>query len=931
MLQPIIIAQPRLGLAPEEAVQVFLTNSRIDGSNKVHAHSSWKIRILLAAKDDIFPLEKTLPTKSCMKDTAAEGDHPTPRYNATLRSECCSSSYVKQLHQSTIRSGAFQDACMLGAIWLRQRGLGSAISTGGFGQFEWATLISILMRDGGRAGRPILSTGYSSYQLFKATLQFLSSTDLISSPMLIQSPNFKLTHTKIPMLFDGPRGLNVLYKMSCWSYRLVRVSNRKGYILANELQLQKEAQNSLKALNDPLADHFRILFINKVEEPLKRFDHSFRYLGETPISNSTSAYWCRVPLKKPDTENTTIDVVLDLAEILYEKFCYGLGNRAMLVYPQVPGTSVWPVASRASCSDDLTGTTIGLLLDPEHCLRTVDRGPSIEDKNASAVFRKFWGDKAELRRFKDGTILESLIWDTSDPKQPVINSIINHILSRHFGLIDQESSSADSEAFARLLPQQGSSQSDVLGPFSAVMASFESLCKSIRAMEGLPLQIRQIFAASPELRYASLYAPVAGKQTHPGRAVECLIQFEGSTRWPDDLLAVQRTKIAFLLKIADSIGKDDSVSAVRLRLEKSKRKLLEQSCLDLKTADGIVFRLKIYHEHELSMLEKALNGRVPCSSPREEIALAMSEHKRKFIQRPTHTQAVTTLSTRFPLLSQTIRLLKKWRDCHLLSSHLADELIELIAIRTFVHPYPWQTPGSLNSAFLRTLSFVAGWDWQSEPLILDFNSELSTQEIQSIHIRFDAWRKLDPGMNRVAIFAASNIDREGITWTDRRPAKITASRFTSLARAACELVKREGLDLKPEALFVPSLVEYDVVIHLKQHDQLKKKSSFKNLQVESEGDPFDAICNPRRLFFDELQELYGDDIIFFYNESAITVIAGLWNPQTGPRNWKVGLNYSTMPLAKNDGAEEQVTINKAAVLHDIARLGGDLITKIDQK
>ncbi|KAL8759940.1 MAG: hypothetical protein Q9199_000408 [Rusavskia elegans] len=879
MLQPIIIAQPRL-----------------DGSDKVRAHSSWKIRILVAAKDDIFPLEKTLPTKSCIKDIAAEGDHPTPRYNATLRSECCSSSYVKQLHQSTIRSSAFQGACMLGAIWLRQRGLGSAISTGGFGQFEWATLISILMRDGGRAGRPVLSTGYSSYQLFKATLQFLSSTDLISSPILIQSPNFKLTPTKIPMLFDGPRGLNVLYKMSCWSYRL----------------LQNEAQNSLKALNDPLADHFRILFINKVEEPLKRFDHSFR-----------------VPIKKPDTETSTIDVP-DLAEILYEKFCYGLGNRATLVYPQVPGTSVWPVASRASCSDDLTGTTIGLLLDPEHCLRTVDRGPSIEDKNASAVFRKFWGDKAELRRFKDGTILESLIWDTSDCKQPAINSIINHILSRHFGLIDQESSSADSEAFARLLPQQGSSQSDVLGPFSAVMASFESLCKSIRAMEGLPLQIRQIFAASPELRYASLYAPVTGRQNHPGRAVECLIQFEGSTRWPDDLLAVQRTKIAFLLKIADSIGKDDSVSAVRLRLEKSKRKLLEQSCLDLKTADGIVFRLQIYHEHELIMLEKALNGRIPCPSPKEEVALAVSEHKRKFIQRPTHTQAVTTLSTRFPLLSQTIRLLKKWRDCHLLSSHLADELIELIAIRTFIHPYPWQPPGSLRSGFLRTLSFVAGWDWQSEPLILDFNSELNAQEIQSIRIRFDAWRKLDPGMNRVAIFAASNIDREGITWTDRRPAKIIASRFTSLARAACELVKREGLDLKPEALFVPSLVEYDVVIHLKQHDHLKK-SSFKNLQIESEEDTFDAICNPRRLFFDELQELYGDDIVFFYNESAITVIAGLWNPQTGPRKWKIGLNYSTMPLAKKDGAEEQVTINKAAVLHDIARLGGDMITKIDQK
>ena len=207
-------------------------------------------------------------------------------------------------------------------------------------------------------------------------------------------------------------------------------------------------------------------------------------------------------------------------------------------------------------------------------------------------------------------------------------------------------------------------------------------------------------------------------------------------------------------------------------------------------------------------------------------------------------------------------------------------------------------------------------------------------------------------MNRVAMFVASGLDREGIAWTDRRPAKMIASRFTNLARAACELVKQNdgGLALKPDALFVPSLLEYDIIIYLKpSQDHLKKTSSFKNLQVEEEeaaagrrgADPFDAICDPRRLFVDELQELYGEDIVFFYNESAaITLIAGLWNPQTeGPRKWKVGLHYSSMPLAATedggDGAaeedEEQVTINKAAVLHDIARLGGDLIVKIDQK
>jgi U3 small nucleolar RNA-associated protein 22 len=30
---------------------------------------------------------------------------------------------------------------------------------------------------------------------------------------------------------------------------------------------------------------------------------------------------------------------------------------------------------------------------------------------AAAVFREFWGDKAELRRFKDGSILEAVVWE----------------------------------------------------------------------------------------------------------------------------------------------------------------------------------------------------------------------------------------------------------------------------------------------------------------------------------------------------------------------------------------------------------------------------------------------------------------------------------------------------------------------------------------
>lgn len=632
---------------------------------------------------------------------------------------------------------------------------------------------------------------------------------------------------------------------------------------------------------------------------------------------------------------SALDGTFGLTNILYEKLSYGLGDRATLIYPFLPSGTSWHINTLPPFSHRPFHVTVGLLLNPETSRRTVDRGPSIDDKRASSLFREFWGEKAELRRFKDGTVLESVVWSERTSKQEILDEIIEYILYRHLDLNKSDGIDFPLKAFDRLLPQQTATFTGILGPFSSVRSAYEALCKSIRSLEGLPLHIRQASAASPQLRFSSVFAPDPGNPQSLRWPVEFHVQFEGSARWPQDLNAVQRTKIAFLLKIAEGLERDASVSAASLGLDNKKHKLAEEPFLDIATVDGIVFRLRIHHEHELKLLEQALHGQSPSPLAREELALAISDHKRRYIQSPAHTQSLYTLSTRFPLLSPTIRLLQEWRDAHLLSPHLRDEYLELLAIRTFVHPYPWQQPGSLESALIRTLAFIASRDWQSDPLIVDFSAELKQEDIEAIRVRFQAWRKLDPGMNRVAMFAASNLDREGITWTDRRPAKVIAARFTKLAAAASEIIKEKGLlDLDPEMLFVPSLGEYDFVIHLKHEHGLGKVkgSSFKNLQMASRCDPFDVILNPAQSFLDELEELHGDHIVLFYNGSATKVIAGLWNPQTGPRNWKANLDYSTMPTVSGDGsAEPRVTINKAAVLHDIARLGGDMIARIDRK
>lgn len=641
-----------------------------------------------------------------------------------------------------------------------------------------------------------------------------------------------------------------------------------------------------------------------------------------------------IPSWKPTFESqASTNRVSGFCSELYDTITTGLGDRVKLIHPQYTENAVWPVTSSIPKSHH--SILVGLLLNAEHVGRIVDHGPPVEDKNAAAAFRAFWGDKAELRRFKDGSIEESLIWDAAD-SQSILDQIIKYVLQRHLGQEIADKLVFPGSSFGRLIPHLISS--NPLALYQPTMNDFEMLEREIRGLEGLPLQIRQISAASPQLRYSSYEAPTFNPFGSRRQPADIYVQFEGSTRWPSDLLAIQRTKFAFLLKIGELLEGSTKGLLVRLGLENEKEKLLNQGFLDIVFPESASFRLRIHHEHESGILELSLRNKSSNLRKREELALALSRYKRDCLQRPLHTQAVRTLSTRFLLLSPSIRLMKKWRDSHLLSLHVNDELIELLTIRTFITPSPWQAPGSVMSGFLRTLFFLSKWEWQLEPLIVDFsNGEMSSKEYESINIRFEAWRKLDPGMNRVAMFAASNLDPDGISWTEHRPAKVVAARLISLAKAACKLVREQKLSIQASSLFISSTADYDFVIHLSpkvvgggedDHHQ-QPRQIFKNLQYQ---DPSLAAFDPVQLYLDELVRLYGNNILFFYGANEGVFIAGLWNPHVlGSRDWKVNLTYSTRPMKQSDDADAKLAFNKEATLHKIASLGGDMVLRIEVK
>lgn len=177
---------------------------------------------------DVFPSKKLFPSKNCVRATtgsdekAKTEDLPaTAFYNSSLLADTTVFSYLKVLYSASTSAKAFIDANILASVWLRQRGFGSGISKGGFGALEWAQVQALLLKSGGAKGQALLSPGYSSYQMFKAVLQYIANNDLAASPAVIGDSDYKPTKSDTPVLFDSAHGLNVLFKMCPWAYKMV--------------------------------------------------------------------------------------------------------------------------------------------------------------------------------------------------------------------------------------------------------------------------------------------------------------------------------------------------------------------------------------------------------------------------------------------------------------------------------------------------------------------------------------------------------------------------------------------------------------------------------------------------------------------------------------------------------------------------------------
>ncbi|GJN09003.1 hypothetical protein PR202_ga26968 [Eleusine coracana subsp. coracana] len=269
------------------------------------------------------------------------------------------------------------------------------------------------------------------------------------------------------------------------------------------LELQDEASCTLHYLDKCRDDEFEKLFMTKVDICAK-FDSCLR-INLKGSSKFTEISFCM------DDESWRI-LEKDIQSLLQQ----GLTDRTKMI------RVLW----RSTPSEwNIMDVCCILYYSLEKSFRLVDIGPNPENRDEAAKFRKFWGEKAELRRFKDGTIAESTVWESKSwEKHTIIKRIADYVLMKHLSLENKDLIHVvDQLDFCLLVNGQAFRHTCVFPPEPHPLAYGKS-------SQRLP-------------NFATTCIP----------SLQVMIQLEGSGNWPLDPVAMEKTKSAFLLKIGESL------------------------------------------------------------------------------------------------------------------------------------------------------------------------------------------------------------------------------------------------------------------------------------------------------------------------------------------------------------------------------------------
>lgn len=682
----------------------------------------YTVRLLPCIAHDTMPLKRLTADRNHIRpgflaDTADDEKGPaTPQYSSTVLRDALLLTHMNYLYETTEMCPAFKETSKLLRLWINQRVVSDCQVSRGWQRIN-GFLLSMLLADQVRSADRGSAT-MTCYQLFKHTIEWLATHDFHA-------------------VFTDPSGsLNLLAGVQEWELRELRMVAR-----ASALDINHRAE-----------DRFAQIFLHSDLTHLSaRYDHVMCL--DIDMSQVLSAkHGTHLDIQKRLHDLESGHPVAAVQQRLAQFLAGALKSQAELVAVHPCKVTSFSDGSKVMRRHRFY---IGIQVN-EESLRLVNLGPNPDSQPAEAAqFRHNWGDRAELRRFRDGSIRLATVWGDSgmpmEQRAQIVPQMVGYLLHRHFS-VQAESLFGLSDR----LPQFAQTIDSIDHPhltFEAAIRGFDQLQGEIKQLEDqLPLRVLSLHPISPGLRYSSLAppkpVPVPEGDDSFIDPLHVVVEFTSSGKWPDDVVAIHKVKAAFLLRLSECYQAAHPDSQVQLvnrylgldgqdglltGLAADQMAYESDSCLDIRHhSSGLTFRLSILCDREGVLLERKAQDlrRGGLTLRAEALEQTHQQWLRNYRWRAQHHRRILDLCQRHhPSASLTIRLLKRWLSRHLLLGHwgVSEELAELAVARVFTDNTV--VPGSAATGFIRCLRLLAGWRWNDSLCVVDFSRCENTEGV----------------------------------------------------------------------------------------------------------------------------------------------------------------------------------------------------------
>uniref|UniRef100_A0A1B0CTL3 Nucleolar protein 6 n=1 Tax=Lutzomyia longipalpis TaxID=7200 RepID=A0A1B0CTL3_LUTLO len=564
--------------------------------------------IHLACEEITYKLVRFIPLRNNVRSGVIRGTPTsdveseqcaTPHYNSSILEDFVMLRNEKFILECFEGKQNVRDAAILLKVWLKQRGLDRGYS--GFSGY----LITILLAHLLHARK--LNSNASSYQIIRILWTYLGESawnEVGKGAKCMQKsegdnkPSLEDFHKYFRVVFVDSSGfLNLCATLSEDLYKRIRL----------------EAKIALNLLDNSSVNSFHCLFMASIPLCLQ-YDHFLSIPHNKDIAEAIQKQ-----SSVADTLNYCTFWYPRLQDEISDILRKGLSSRIIAFCPLPCEVKRWDVQQIPGCSAEDSPLTFGFIVHPQEALDVVIKGPQANEPEA-VEFRNFWGEKSQLRRFKDGSITEACIWAPSSSsltrKRMISRDIVFHLLSHHLEMSEEslrESCTySGNELNCEITAKEKAKGGKYRDGYDTEMMSlhviqeFDALGKVLRSLEDLPLEITAVQGTSPIFRYCD---PIAnfpngysaqedgailfyGKQIYEG-----VLQLSLSGKWPDSVVAIEKLKQAFYLELMKKLSKN-GIKFTRVSMNGIE--ILK---------GGFIFRFQVAHAKELALRKQIIvNG-----------------------------------------------------------------------------------------------------------------------------------------------------------------------------------------------------------------------------------------------------------------------------------------------------------------------------------